>query len=357
MTCARLRCGFSFWGYLAHEAEQTAVETPDGLRGERAFFVTEMLRRGHVVTQLQHRHERSAFAAENSAVEYDPEGFPELDVLFVEWRWPRLGKMTDDWDRQTALLDHYSRIGTPIIVQDTDLKITVENELRWPRMIIGDPCLLPTTQTRRRIQMPFCNIFPEKISVQAEAEPVKYTYVGNNYERQQQFECYYAEPAGQLRAFGIQTTVHGNWLTKSPERMHPRAIVQQYPNVAFAPRISYRDVNPTLRSSLAVCHISKPEYSGRGNVTVRYFEAIAAGVPALIPAESHPMRSVGEAAGLLVGSSHDVVQKVRELAYAAPEHRANLVKLQQQALRELANFSPEHKVDCIEAAAERILKP
>jgi hypothetical protein len=350
-----LKCGISFWGYLAHSCDQIEVETPDGLRGERAFFVSELLRRGHTVAQLQKRLEHVPFSAAGSEVSCEPTEFPDIDVLFVEWRWKRLGKSTEDWDRQCALLDHYTKVGVPIIVQDTDLMITVDDELRWPRMIICDPCMRTAHLTRARIHMPFCNVFLGR--AQPQEEPSQYVYVGNNYDRQVQFERYYAGPSEQLRALGVQTTVHGNWLTKSPERMHPRAIVQQYPHVAFAPRVPYRDVRSTLGRSLAVCHISKNEYSIRGNVTVRYFEAIAAGVPALIPAESAPMLSIGEAAGMVVASSQDVMRKLKELVSSSPGHRAEIVARQEHALRELTDFSPQRKVELVEAAAWRCIDP
>lgn len=354
---ARMRVLFSFWGILAREDEQTFVETPDGLRGERSFFVDELLRRGHTVIQAQRSHDPKQYSCivdgERRETMIDATGFPEVDVVFVEWRWKRLGKSLEDWDRQCALLDHYSRMGTPVIAQDTDLKLTEDDELRWPAVVIGDPCLRPGRLARARISMPFCNVFGER--GQPGDEPSRYTYVGNNYERQAQFERYYAEPAGRLRALGIQTTVHGNWLTRSPERMHPRAIVQQYTHVAFAPRVAYRDVRGTLGGSLAVCHISKPEYSARGNVTVRYFEAIAAGVPALVPIESALMRDVGDSAGLMVGSTDDVVRKLRNLADMSVIDRALLVESQERALRGLADFSPGHKADLIEAAARREL--
>mgnify|MGYP007122188704 CR=1 FL=1 len=38
-----LTIGFSFWGFLARHDDHTEVETPDGLRGERAFLAEELL--------------------------------------------------------------------------------------------------------------------------------------------------------------------------------------------------------------------------------------------------------------------------------------------------------------------------
>lgn len=358
-----LRVGFSFYGFLERPEQSDVVETPDGLRGERHLMVNELLLRGHDVFQLQQRRERTIYQV---VVEDEDDwdglfvndehagtGLPELDVVFLEWRWRRPGKSTEDWDRQVELLDHYTRLGTPVVVLDTDLKVTEADELRWPTMTVCDPCLVPKRITRERVKMPFCCSFERACA--ASAGSVHYRYVGNNYERDDQFRRYYSVPSLNLRGSGIQTTVHGNWLTHSIERMHPRGVLQAYPHVAFLPRLAYRDVSAALNDSVAVCHITKPEYALHGNVTMRYFEALAAGVPALVPTECVPLRQVGDACGLLVNTPGDVVMKVRNLADMSAHDREQLVLAQERELRALADFSPEHRVDLIEAAARKEL--
>lgn len=356
-----LRVGFSFYGFLERPKHSDVVETPDGLRGERYLMVDVLLSRGHDVFQLQPRRERRLF---NCGVEeFDhcyvndeyasPALFPELDVIFVEWRWPRMGKSTEDWDRQVELLDHYTRVGTPIVVLDTDLKVSVTDELRWPKMIVCDPCIVPKRCTRERVKMPFCSTFERRH--RACAGSVHYRYVGNNYERDAQFMQFVSSPAEELRHSGVQTTVHGNWLTRSVERIHPRGLLQAHPHVAFVPRLAYKDVHAALNDSVATCHITKPEYALHGNVTMRYFEALAASVPALVPADCVPLRQVGDACGLLVNTHEDVVRKVRNLADMSAHDREHLVLAQERELRALADFSPEHRVDMIEAAARKEL--
>lgn len=357
-----LRCGFSFWGFLERPCDSDVVETPDGLRGERHLMVDELLRRGHSVVQLQQRREKKPYsllvpgACAYSFVDDDHEGLPDLSVLFVEWRWRIVGKPTVDWDRQVELLDHYSRVGTPIVVLDTDLKVTAEDERRWPAVTVCDPCLAPKELTRPRVRMPFCSDFSRVH--EARQGSVHYRYVGNNYERDDQFQRYYSAPARQLRErWGLQTTVHGNWLTPSPERQHPRGVLQAHPDVAFVPRLSFRDVHGALNDSIAVCHITKPEYARHGNITMRYLEAIAAGVPALVPAECAPMREVGDGCGLLVNGPDDVARKVKNLADMSAIDRQHLVSMQERVIRTMADFSPGHRVDMIEAAARKELEP
>jgi hypothetical protein len=341
----------SFFGYLERVDDSVIVETPDGLRGERCLLVDEFVERGDIPITLQSRLERGRYPG----VFYDPNGFPSLDVLFIEWRWLRPGKDTVDWDRQCELLDHYSRVGTPIVVQDTDLKITEDDERRWPSMVICDPCLKPRKLTRPRMFMPFCSTF--KRAFAASTGALNYRYVGNDYERREQFKTYYAEPAERLRASGVQTIAHGNWLRRSVERPDPGRLIKDHPHVAFAPRCSHRDVRALLNDSVAVCHITKPEYALHGNVSMRYFEAIEAGVPALVPKESIHMRDVGDAAGLMVGSSADVVRKVKNLLEMSAKDRAILVDSQERALRSLADFSPRAKAATIVAVACKEIKP
>lgn len=359
----RFRVGFSFYGFLERPEHSTVVETPDGLRSERYLMVDELLRRGHDVLQLQTRREQRLYRC--GLPEFDhlfvddscdvPGQFPDVSLLFVEWRWRIVGKPTVDWDRQAELLDYYMRVGTPVVVLDTDLKITEADERRWPGMIVCDPCLRPKQLTRPRVHMPFCSDFSRVHRAREGA--VHYRYVGNNYERDDQFRRYYSQPARALReSAGVQTTVHGNWLTPSPERMHPRGVLQAHPDMAFLPRLAFKDVHAALNNSVAVCHITKPEYAQHGNVTMRYFEALSAGVPALVPAECVPLRQVGDACGLLVNTHDDVVRKVRNLADMSAYDREQLVLAQERELRLLADFTPTHRVDMIEAAARKELQ-
>lgn len=344
-----MRVLYSFWGFITPLEKNTMVNTPDGERGNRVDFVKELMSRGHTPIQLQKMRDEEQYPG----VEYDDSGFPDGDVLYVEWRWPTWKNSGDnpaepDYTRQCEVLDYYHNQGIPIIIHDGDLKMTPEEELRWPNAILADACVAPQHQTRKRITIPWCNYLERYF------EPVEYsynyTYVGNNYEREDPFEKYYVAPSKQLRFTGIQTSIYGNWLQRSPERIDPALLLTKTPNVAFGSRLSYKDIFKTLNESITVTHITKPAYTPYGNITGRFFEAIKSSVPALVPIEFQHAVPVGLSdESLLVKSSDDVVEKVKWLSGLNAAERKALVDAQEEALRTVINPHPGWRVDLLES--------
>ena len=347
-----MRVLYSFWGFITPLEKNTVVNTPDGERGNRVDFVNELMSRGHTPIQLQKMRDEEEY----SGVEYDSTGFPDGDVLYVEWRWPTWKNSGEnatesDYNRQCELLDYYHEKGVPIIIHDGDLKMTPEEEMRWPNAILADACVAPQHQTRKRITIPWCNYLKRYF------DPVEYsynyTYVGNNYEREDPFAKYYTSPSKQLRFAGIQTSIYGNWLQKSPERIDPALLLAKTPNVAFGPRLSYKDIFSVLNESITVTHITKPAYTPYGNITGRFFEAIKSNVPALVPIEFQHAIPVGlKDKSLLVSSSNDVVEKVKWLSGLNAADRKALVDAQEEALRTVINPHPGYRVDLLEGIAE-----
>ena len=339
---------YSFWGFITPLEKNSMVNTPDGERGNRVDFVNELLSRGHEVVQLQKMRDDEQY----DGVQYDDSGFPNGDVLYVEWRWPTWknsgeNAQESDYTRQCELLDYYHEQGMTIIIHDGDLKMTPEEEQRWPNAILADACASPQSQTRKRITIPWCNYMKRYF------EPVEYsynyTYVGNNYEREDPFAKYYTGPSAGLRAEGIQTMIYGNWLNKSPERIDPAVLLAQTPNVAFGPRLAYKDIFKVLNESVAVTHITKPAYTPYGNITGRFFEAIKSNVPALIPTEFTHAVPVGLKDGtLLVESTQDVIDKVKWISTLSANERRTLVDAQEAALRTVIDPSPGYRVNLIE---------
>jgi hypothetical protein len=346
-----MRVLYSFWGFITPLEKNTMVNTPDGERGNRVDFIKELMSRGHTPVQLQQMRDEEEYPG----VVYDTSGYPDGDILYVEWRWPTWKNSGDnpqepDYKRQCELLDHYHALGVPIIIHDGDLKMTPEEELRWPNAVLADACVSPQHQTRKRITVPWCNYMERYF------EPVEYsynyTYVGNNYEREEPFKKYYVDPAESLRSAGIQTSIYGNWLQRSPERIDPSDLIAATPHVAFGPRLSYKDIFGVLNSSIAVTHITKPAYTPFGNITGRFFEAIKSNVPALVPVEFEHAVPVGLQNGeLLVASADDVTKKVKWLSTLSQHDRAALVELQEEALRTVINPHPGFRVDLLEHVA------
>jgi len=343
-----MRVLYSFWGFITPLEKNTVVNTPDGERGNRVDFVNELMSRGHTPIQLQKMRDEEQYPG----VEYDATGFPDGDILYVEWRWPTWKNSGEnpaesDYNRQCEVLDHYHAQGIPIIIHDGDLKMTPEEELRWPNAILADACVAPQHQTRKRITIPWCNYLKRYF------EPVEYsynyTYVGNNYEREAPFEKYYVNPSHRLRMAGLQTSIYGNWLQKSPERIDPAILLAKTPSVAFGPRLSYKDIFKVLNESITVTHITKPAYTPYGNITGRFFEAIKSNVPALVPIEFQHAVPVGlKDESLLVRSADDVVEKVKWLSTLSSSERGALVDAQEEALRTVINPHPGYRVDLLE---------
>jgi hypothetical protein len=342
-----MKVGFSFWGFLTPLEKNAYVNTPDGERGNRVDFVDELLKRGHEVIRLQVQRDDEPYPG----IYTDSTGFPDVDVVYCEWRWPTWkntgpNPAEPDYTRQCEFLDFYHKKGVPIIIHDGDLKMTPEEELRWPNAILSDACVAPRAQTRERLTVPWCN-YMKRYFEPAEGS-YSYTYVGNNYERDVQFNKYYTDPSRHLRELGIQTTVYGNWLQRSPERKDPRELISAFPFVAFGGRLSYKDIFPAFNASIAVTHITKDDYTPYGNITGRFFEAIKSGVPALIPHEYFHARPVGLGGELLVNSMEDVVNKVKWLFTLSKSERADLVNAQEAALRTVIDPRPEARADLLE---------
>jgi hypothetical protein len=277
------------------------------------------------------------------------DGFPDLDVVFFEWRWATyknsgLNKFEPDLDRQTAMLDYYQDAGVPIIVWDTDLKMTAADEHRWPNMIIADPTFEPIEFLLKRHRLPFWSDFkPVRDAVEA---PVEFGYIGNNYERDDMFMKYYSLPSGPLRKEGVQTKVHGNWLQRSPERVDPEQLIKQHPSIAFGPRVGFRESMDLLSSFVCTVHITKPGYAKQGFASPRYLENIITNTPALVPAEFLVPNLLG--AYWMVDSPEAVVKKTLELKAFSPLEREAIVLEQRDALLKHHDFSVNAVCEFIE---------
>lgn len=348
-----MKIGLSFWGFLAPFEKNTFVNTPDGTRGDRVDFVDELLTRGHSIVRLQEQRDVEPYVG----VSQDSSGFPDVDLVFCEWRWPTwknsgASPSEPDYNRQRELLDYYHSRGTPILIHDGDLKMTPEDELRWPNAILADPCVEPKFLTRKRLSIPWCNYMKRHF------DPCEYSYnyvyVGNNYERDNQFAEFYAAPSALLRAEGLQTMVHGNWLQRSPERKDPKDVLRSNHSISFGARLSYRDIFDVLNASITTTHITKDEYMPCGNITVRFYEAIKSNLPALIPWSYKHARPIGNLKhnSLIVEDKNDVVAKVKWLSKLSAQERRELVNEQESALRTVVDPRPSTRVDLLERIAQ-----
>jgi hypothetical protein len=328
-----LNIGLSYWGFC--EPQCVIANTPDGHRYGRPVLVDALTERGHSVIALQAQREDAPY----KGLTYRAD-LPDLDIVFLEWRWPTYKnsgpkKLEPDLDRQTEILDYYHDAGIPVIAWDTDLKMTADDEKRWPNMIIADPTFEPENFIISRERLPFWSDF--KPIMDAAVNPVEFGYIGNNYERDDMFMKYYSEPASHLRTEGIQTKVHGNWLQRSPERASPEALIAKHPWVSFGPRVSFNDSMKLLNSFICTVHITKPRYAKQGFASPRYLENIIMNTPALVPSEFLVPNLLGDY--WTVSSPDDVYRKTLELKNMTAYARESVVLEQKSSLLHYHDFS------------------
>lgn len=336
---------FSYWGFCESFDNCNEPNTPDGCRFTRPMFVDALKAAGHDVVSLQKMREAEPYPG----LSYDDKGYPEGDVLFVEWRWKTWKnsgekKFENDYDRQTSLLDHYHG-KIPIVIWDCDMKVTYEDEIRWPEAIIADPTMKPKHLSRNRVRLPFSSNLSQILPTCA--DPVRYGYIGNNYERDEMFGRYYDYPAKHLRADGIQTSVFGNWLLRSPERMSPENVARKFRNISFVDRVGFTESMSNLNKFICTTHITKPEYAKSGFVSPRYLENIATGTPGLVPHEFLMNDILGQR--WCVRDSGDVIRRVREIKSLSQDDRESIIFEQVENIRKVINVDVSQTVSFLES--------
>ncbi|MFC7729649.1 hypothetical protein [Actinomadura keratinilytica] len=132
-----MRIGYSFWGFLG----AGITDTPDGGRSHRRTLIDGIITDlGHEVVFLQANRDLDE-ADEDLRDHYTwDSGFPNVDALMLEWRWPIEGRNTTtcgspghtcDLHRQAELLAHYTRDRhIPTLIWDKDLQLATDASLR-----------------------------------------------------------------------------------------------------------------------------------------------------------------------------------------------------------------------------------
>lgn len=214
----------------------------------------------------------------------DPE---DCDVVFFYWRW----KMHESYKErnqfytdQFILYDMCDQASIPYIIWDGDHKLTdeqIESFNKKSHAYLASPELDPrdgfhsvmypnphTLINPRENRMPFfgdCDLI----------------YIGNNYERWDQWLEYVAKPS----KLGLNVRCYGNWLEPHPDRTDPREIVKLAPKVEFPGRIPQHIVVQKYFEADTTVHLAKPSYCETGFVTMRWAETAAAGTYGYIPKE------------------------------------------------------------------------
>lgn len=291
--------GYSFWGFLGEGIE----DSPDGGRATRLPLIKALLEQGNIlITSLQKDRDRIEGFGFNdlpNGFSYsDPKSFPDIDVLWLEYRWPIPGRNTNispesinytpDWDRQEELLNHYGRLGVPIIIWDKDQRLSSQMSRDLHQRFMGPvkilaPALLPPPYYDGSLLLPFSRELRQsalKVSSSlSHVRPKELVYIGNQYERDDSFSKYINEPS---KILGYSADVYGNW-TKYREKHFLNSI--NFPNVNFHSRVGYSKVMSIYQQSQATVLIAPQRYFNTGQLTQRAFEALGGGCIPLLPIE------------------------------------------------------------------------
>jgi hypothetical protein len=272
-----VRIGYSFWGFLG----PGIIDTPDGGRSHRRTLIDGILRAGHDIVFLQADRDLAEAGHDLTADYTWDRGLPEIDALFLEWRWPVPGRNTTacgtaghtcDLHRQHKLLAAYT-FGQklPTVVWDKDLQLPAADPLRHlPQVTVCEAALFPR-QGAVRLLFPVCDAAldaADPAALAAAPRPLPLAYAGNQYDRDEVFGLFFAPAAACFRH-----RVAGKWTRTAA-----------WPQVNFTGRCPFPEVDRLYRSALATVLLVPGRYARAGQMTQRLAEAVLAGCLPITPA-------------------------------------------------------------------------
>lgn len=341
--------GYSFWGFIG----PGITDTPDGGRSHRRPLLEALRAQGHDLILLQRdRDLLEARYALPGHYRFDA-GLPALDAVMLEWRWPMPGRNTTacgtpghtcDLHRQAELLAAYTeRQGTATVIWDKDRMLPPDDHLRNHCGVAVCEAALHPTPGAHRLLFPVEDHLLECVDPDALAarnRPVTLAYVGNQYNRDEAFDAYFAPAARQ-----VEHVIAGKWTDTT-----------RWGGLRFIGRVPFVRVRAIHTDSLATVLLLPQRYARVGQVTQRLVEAVLAGCLPLAPASIRGIATFVPRA-LHVRSGAEVIDKLRWLRALAgtPQHAdliaaclqhldpfrlsAQIAELQ-RILHELANATP-----------------
>ena len=288
-----MRIGYSFWGMLADQrmVDGKLFAAPDGNAFYSWSIINEMRRRGHEVWLMMPNRDaefvntqdqvwdafrswgqESRFMAYQfpNKVDWNKGNFPDLDVLFMEWRWPIEGRnrpqdvgegFQPDLMYQNMLIDMYAVKPTKIIAWDLDCNLDLEIQhggIDWRFTNgINDPDWGFTT----RIQNPFDFGIIDDFPIE---KPHNFmAYIGNRYRRDWAVDKYLA-PISSV----IKICMHGSWLK------YDDGALEKWPSLHFHDGADSGMFHSIYRNAAIVPLLLPEDYCERGIMTMRILEAI-----------------------------------------------------------------------------------
>ncbi|MFE7300608.1 hypothetical protein [Streptomyces sp. NPDC057579] len=337
-----MKIGYSFWGFLGNGI----TDTPDGGRSHRRPLIDALLGRGHDIVFLQADRDRlEAGDTLGGRYAFDA-GIPDIDALFLEWRWPIEGRNTTacgtsghtcDLHRQAELLHRYTvQRRTPTLIWDKDRQLREDSIWRRVRNVEVCEAALTPTPGAHRLLFPVADALLDSVDPIALAGVELRTplgYAGNQYDRDDEFDRFFAPAAARF-----EHRVGGKWTGTT-----------RWPYVTFLGRIPFDAVSRLYKSTLATVLLLPERYAVVGQMTQRIFEAVLAGCLPLAPSGiRHVEQFVPE--NLVVRTGGEVTRRIAELQkIAGTQQHAELIS---ECIRRLELFRLSHQAEALESVLD-----
>jgi len=286
--------------------------------------------------------------------QHEPEGAKKIrharqaDIIILFWRWPMhssYGERNRAQQKQCRIIDAAMLKRIPMLIHDQDhkmLEVEIASLRSAKNVILAAPELEPRPGFK-------CLMYPNPHKLY---DPYVYRspftnrwdliYIGNNYERWEQWLEYVVKPA----KLGMSAVCYGNWLEPHPDRQSPEEVKEAAPGVSFPGRLSQHMIIEEYLKADCTVHMAKPSYCETGFVTMRWAEAASAGTLGFIPGEfKHVPEELKEC---IVQDGKDLFRKYGKMK---EKYWLRLVELQQKWVRE--NMTAQNWVDLIEETARR----
>lgn len=338
-----MRIGYSAWGFIG----DGQLDSPDGGRLTRSLFIEYLLKNDDVIWLQKNRdieNNEPIFQQKYQSeypigsqrynlckIQYD-HSFPDLDVLFLEWRWKLYGrnfdvdkssdKYTPDYDRQQELLEAYANRNTLLAIWDKDETITLEDEQYLlskfqNRLIIFTPALYPIKHLieRRTLLFP-CKLDDLKFAKVNVCPQFKIGYVGSQYERDYQVYQYINPVSSKFPVVFV-----GNW-TKYAQIAERNKI--NFPFIDFKDRILPKDMGRIYSNCLTTVLLCKKNYADHGHITQRIHEVLPYGVITIGLKEQKGIDQFIPKS-LIINDAYDLYQCIEYLDFMSLKDRQDIL--------------------------------
>lgn len=347
-----MRIAYSAWGFVG----DGVVDSPDGGRLTRALFIEHLIKKGHIIVWVQQnrdidKNKQPLFSnyinySDNEQrqtlcnLQYSME-FPDVDVLFIEWRWQIKGrncyvdktsdKYTPDLDRQNELLKHYMSTKATIVIWDKDEKMTLDDEayiqVKRPlaKTIILSPALFPESHIYKRKTLLFpCNL--DKIrGTKLNEQKTLIGYVGSQYERDEQIYKY-INPVSFIYPSGVEFA--GNWM-KYPELA--KRNTHNFPAIIFYDRLLPKDMGKIYSRCMTCVLLCKSNYATHCHITQRIHEVASYGVIAIGLKEQKGIEKF-ILKDNIVSDAYDLITRLKQLKEMTREEKQEILNQQIELL-------------------------